>query len=212
MSAPSTIEDHDLPKAILQRIIKAALPEGVLLQKDARSALSRSTTVFINYLAAEANDIAKKAGHKTIGKDDVLKAIQTLELQEFLPTMEAEYSEWKRIQDEKKAKKSQSRTSASSSSSSSVVNSTDKQTEGDDEEEEEDDEEEEREDEAMETEESLSSSSSPRSMAMKKDGKKKEGRQQDEDVEMAGAGSWEGGSDLSDPGTVTEDEAMSHGE
>lgn len=47
-----TIEDNELPKSILTRIAKGALPDGAMIQKDAKTALSHASTVFINYLAS----------------------------------------------------------------------------------------------------------------------------------------------------------------
>ncbi|RKP27636.1 histone-fold-containing protein, partial [Syncephalis pseudoplumigaleata] len=86
----SSIEDHDLPKAILQRIIKSVLPEGAAVQRDAKTALSKACTVFINYLAATAHDVASDEHRKIISANDVLAAMHTIELGDMVPQMEAE--------------------------------------------------------------------------------------------------------------------------
>ena len=41
-----------MPKSMVQRISKSALPQGTQVQKDAITAMSKSSTVFINQLAA----------------------------------------------------------------------------------------------------------------------------------------------------------------
>lgn len=41
-----------MPKSMVQRIGKRALPPGSQIQKDAVTALSKSATLFINQLAA----------------------------------------------------------------------------------------------------------------------------------------------------------------
>ncbi|RCH95098.1 hypothetical protein CU097_005306 [Rhizopus azygosporus] len=64
----STIEDNELPKAHVSRILKNALPPGTLLQKDARLAVNKAGTVFINYLSAVSNDVAKAYQKLTIEK------------------------------------------------------------------------------------------------------------------------------------------------
>ena len=36
-----------LPNAVVQRLIKSKLPDGVMLHKDARAAFNKSTSIFI---------------------------------------------------------------------------------------------------------------------------------------------------------------------
>ncbi|KAI9592243.1 histone-fold-containing protein [Syncephalis fuscata] len=88
--ASSSIEDHDLPKAILQRIIKSVLPDGAAVQRDAKTALAKACTVFINYLAATAHDVATDENRKIISANDVLAAMDTIELGDLAPKMQAE--------------------------------------------------------------------------------------------------------------------------
>ncbi|KAF8473717.1 hypothetical protein DFH94DRAFT_764025 [Russula ochroleuca] len=46
------IENFELPRALVTRIAKSAVPENVKLQKDTVLSLVKGATVFINYLAA----------------------------------------------------------------------------------------------------------------------------------------------------------------
>ncbi|EGF78726.1 hypothetical protein BATDEDRAFT_90476 [Batrachochytrium dendrobatidis JAM81] len=83
-SAGLSIEEYELPRSIVQRVIKRSTPANIKVHKDAKSALNRCCTVFINYLTATANDVTKKAGRKTVGVTDIYKALEVLELQEVL--------------------------------------------------------------------------------------------------------------------------------
>lgn len=46
------IENYELPKSIVVRIAKAAIPENAKLSKDVQMSLVKGSTVFINYLGA----------------------------------------------------------------------------------------------------------------------------------------------------------------
>ncbi|KAG9084782.1 hypothetical protein FS749_004960 [Ceratobasidium sp. UAMH 11750] len=77
--AAEGIENYELPKALVTRIAKSAIPENAKLQKEALHALLKGSTVFINYLAATAHDLSRARGHKSVGAADVIKAIETIE-------------------------------------------------------------------------------------------------------------------------------------
>lgn len=49
----TTIEDLTLPKSIITRLTKGVLPPNTQVQGNAILAMSKSTTVFINYLASQ---------------------------------------------------------------------------------------------------------------------------------------------------------------
>ncbi|KAF8936651.1 hypothetical protein BGZ47_009398 [Haplosporangium gracile] len=86
----TSIEDNELPKAILTRIMKQALPENTNIQANAKLAMTKSTTLFINYLASAANEVAGSVGHKIISGAHVLKALETVDLEEMLPRLTEE--------------------------------------------------------------------------------------------------------------------------
>ena len=46
------LEDLNLPNAVVTRIIKEALPEGVTIAKDARTAVAKASSIFILYLTS----------------------------------------------------------------------------------------------------------------------------------------------------------------
>jgi DNA polymerase epsilon subunit 3 len=86
-SAPggSSIEDFDVPKSHITKVLKNALPDGTSIQKDARLAFMKATTVFINYITATANDYVRQANLKTITPETIIKALETSDMESFVP-------------------------------------------------------------------------------------------------------------------------------
>ena len=75
--------ENSLPKAVVNRIIKSALPEGVQLSKDARDAIAFAGRIWINYLTAASNEFCQLANRSLIQCPDVLAALDELEFGEF---------------------------------------------------------------------------------------------------------------------------------
>ena len=63
--------DFEPPQAVVNRIMKGVLPDNVQVTKDARTAFSRASGVFIFYLTHCANDISKEKKRSTIYASDV---------------------------------------------------------------------------------------------------------------------------------------------
>eukprot|EP01112_Ceratiomyxa_fruticulosa_P023186 TRINITY_DN8768_c0_g1_i1.p1 TRINITY_DN8768_c0_g1~~TRINITY_DN8768_c0_g1_i1.p1 ORF type:complete len:192 (-),score=65.43 TRINITY_DN8768_c0_g1_i1:161-676(-) len=80
-------ESFDLPHAVVQRILKNALPDGVQVQKDAKLAVEKAAKIFINYVTACANDFALHSNRRTILSKDVLSAMEELEFADFIPKL-----------------------------------------------------------------------------------------------------------------------------
>lgn len=89
------LQEVDLPKALLKRLIKAKLQEtdkvhggdgtrDFQINKDALLAFAEAGKLFIHYLTATANDICKDAKRQTISADDILAALTDLEFHEFI--------------------------------------------------------------------------------------------------------------------------------
>ncbi|EOD23620.1 hypothetical protein EMIHUDRAFT_254911, partial [Emiliania huxleyi CCMP1516] len=68
-----------LPNAVVQRLIKSKLPDGVMLHKDARAAFNKSTSIFILMLTTIASDISREAKRSTVTGQDVLNALKASE-------------------------------------------------------------------------------------------------------------------------------------
>ncbi|XP_061743540.1 DNA polymerase epsilon subunit 3 isoform X3 [Nerophis ophidion] len=83
-------EDLNLPNAVITRIIKEALPDGVNVSKEARRAISQAASVFVLYTTSCANNFALKAKRKTLNAGDVLAAMEEMEFERFMePLREA---------------------------------------------------------------------------------------------------------------------------
>ncbi|KAG0285821.1 hypothetical protein BGZ96_009987 [Linnemannia gamsii] len=113
----TSIEDNELPKAILTRIMKQALPENTNIQANAKLAMTKSTTLFINYLTSAANEVAANAGHKIVSGAHVLKALEAVDLEEMLPRLTEELQAFQSIQRSKRATTAQAAKDKDSSSS-----------------------------------------------------------------------------------------------
>ena len=90
--------DLDLPRALVKRIIKTKLAalaasgagdkKEFQVNKDALTALSESTKVFISYIASTANDICREKKRQTLSADDVFAALTELEFGEFVEPLQ----------------------------------------------------------------------------------------------------------------------------
>ncbi|XP_061459604.1 DNA polymerase epsilon subunit 3 [Rhineura floridana] len=91
-------EDLNLPNAVITRIIKEALPDGVNISKEARSAISRAASVFVLYATSCANNFAMKGKRKTLNAGDVLSAIEEMEFQRFVSPLKESLEAYRREQ------------------------------------------------------------------------------------------------------------------
>ncbi|KAI5117581.1 hypothetical protein M0805_004576 [Coniferiporia weirii] len=89
-AASDGIDNYELPKTLVTRIAKSAIPESSKLQKDTVTALVKGSTVFINYLAATAHDIATSRQHKSISASDVLKALEVIQFGDMVEPFQNE--------------------------------------------------------------------------------------------------------------------------
>ncbi len=55
------IENFELPKTVVTKIAKSALPDNAKLQKETVLALVKGSTVFINYLGGQVNSLSLTA-------------------------------------------------------------------------------------------------------------------------------------------------------
>ncbi|XP_033851001.3 DNA polymerase epsilon subunit 3 [Acipenser ruthenus] len=102
-------EDLNLPNAVITRIIKEALPDGVNVSKEARSAISRAASVFVLYATSCANNFAMKGKRKTLNAGDVLSAMEEMEFQRFVPLLKDSLEAYKKGQKGKKEASEQKR-------------------------------------------------------------------------------------------------------
>jgi DNA polymerase epsilon subunit 3 len=84
----SSSSDFEPPAACIRRLLKQTLPKSTNISKDSLSALSRASGIFILYLTACANDVAREGRRTTIVAKDVIGALKELDFEEFVPAME----------------------------------------------------------------------------------------------------------------------------
>ncbi|KAF6754821.1 histone-fold-containing protein, partial [Ephemerocybe angulata] len=89
------IENYELPKSIVMKIAKSALPEEARLTKETVLSLVKGSTVFINYLAATAHDVALSKQHKSISASDVLKALDLVDFGDLVDPLTEELKVYK---------------------------------------------------------------------------------------------------------------------
>ncbi|XP_028828839.1 DNA polymerase epsilon subunit 3 [Denticeps clupeoides] len=102
-------EDLNLPNAVITRIIKEALPDGVNVSKEARRAISQAASVFVLYATSCANNFAMKAKRKTLNAGDVMAAMEEMEFDRFLQPLREALEAYKKGQKGKKEASEQKR-------------------------------------------------------------------------------------------------------
>ncbi|KAF8811350.1 histone-fold-containing protein [Phlegmacium glaucopus] len=91
------IENYELPKSVVMKIAKSSIPDNVKLQKETVLSLVKGSTVFINYLAATAHDVALSKQHKSISASDVLKALEMLEFTDMVEQLQGELQVYRQL-------------------------------------------------------------------------------------------------------------------
>lgn len=101
------IQDLNLPNSNITKIIKDSLPADVNMDKEARIAIARATSVFIMYVSSNAAAIAHKHNHKTFSAQDVLDSISEMDFKGFIGPMKNSLIGYqKSMKDKKDNKKS----------------------------------------------------------------------------------------------------------
>ncbi|XP_012268525.1 DNA polymerase epsilon subunit 3 [Athalia rosae] len=96
------LEDLNLPNAVVTRIIKESLPDGINIGKEARAAVAKAASIFILYVTSAANTVAKKGKRKTISGSDVIQAMEDIEFDQFIEPLQEALENFKKSQKEKK--------------------------------------------------------------------------------------------------------------
>ncbi|VIO99972.1 DNA polymerase epsilon p17 subunit, putative [Brugia malayi] len=95
MADGDVAEDLRLPQTVIGRLVKDALPPGVIISKDARIAIARAATVFILHAATYAQECAVSNKRKTVTALDVLNAVRVLECEELEKPVKEAVEIWK---------------------------------------------------------------------------------------------------------------------
>eukprot|EP00569_Conticribra_weissflogii_P013231 CAMPEP_0171379192 /NCGR_PEP_ID=MMETSP0879-20121228/25852_1 /TAXON_ID=67004 /ORGANISM="Thalassiosira weissflogii, Strain CCMP1336" /LENGTH=151 /DNA_ID=CAMNT_0011889865 /DNA_START=149 /DNA_END=601 /DNA_ORIENTATION=+ len=99
--------EFEPPQACIRRLLKTALPPSTNVAKDASSAFSRASGIFVLYLTTCANDFAREGKRSTIIAKDVLNAVKELgfgedfgdTLEKFLEVHRREEMEKKKVKE-----------------------------------------------------------------------------------------------------------------
>ncbi|KAM6500096.1 Histone-fold-containing protein [Amanita muscaria] len=98
------IENFELPKSVVTKIAKSAIPDNAKLQKETILSLVKGSTVFINYLGT-AHDVALSKQHKSISASDVLKALEHIEFGDLVESLQSELQVYRELAKTDKSKK-----------------------------------------------------------------------------------------------------------
>ncbi|KDQ32700.1 hypothetical protein PLEOSDRAFT_1091179 [Pleurotus ostreatus PC15] len=111
------IEQFELPKSLVTKIAKSAVPPDVKLQKDVVLSLVKSSTVFINFLGA-AHDIALSKQHKSISASDVLKALEAVEFGDLVDPLQRQLKKYRNSAKSEKKRAAKGKSSAAAAAAS----------------------------------------------------------------------------------------------
>lgn len=85
-----SLDDLLFPRSTVLKLAKETFTDGgaaatAQIPRDAQTALARSASMFVSYIALEANTIARGAGRKTVLPSDVFRALENVQFGAFAP-------------------------------------------------------------------------------------------------------------------------------
>ncbi|RDX44629.1 histone-fold-containing protein [Lentinus brumalis] len=99
------IDNFELPRSLIMKLARASqVPENTKFSKEVILAILKASTVFINYLAATAHEVATSKQHKSISATDVLKALELVELADIAQNIQGELPLYRDLQKSDKRK------------------------------------------------------------------------------------------------------------
>lgn len=81
------VSDFKMPEKVVTRLLRDALPDNVLVSKDAKNAACRSASIFILQLSIAAAERAQINDRRTLENQDIIKAVTELGLGEYAPQL-----------------------------------------------------------------------------------------------------------------------------
>lgn len=99
-------EDLNLPLSVVTRIVRDALPDGVNVSKEARAALAKAASVFVLYATSCANNVAVKSKRKTVTGSDIIAAMEEMEFENFIDSLNGNLEQFRQGKSKKDAAKS----------------------------------------------------------------------------------------------------------
>jgi DNA polymerase epsilon subunit 3 len=114
--------EFGLPVASITRIVKARLPDGVQVGREAKLAFSKAAGIFVLYLTSCALDICKESKRSTISAADIFAALEEVDFEEYKEPLRVFLNKYREDQEAKRAEQvavvtDANKTAASSSAS-----------------------------------------------------------------------------------------------
>lgn len=81
------MSDFKMPEKVVTRLLKDALPDSVIVSKDAKNAACRSASIFILQLSIAAAEKAAESNRSNLENQDIIKAVTDLGLGEYAPQL-----------------------------------------------------------------------------------------------------------------------------
>ncbi|MCL4149772.1 UNVERIFIED_CONTAM: hypothetical protein GTU68_048354 [Idotea baltica] len=117
-------EDLNLPNAVVTRIIKDTIPEGISVSKEARSAVAKAASVFVLYATSTALTVTQKNKKKTLTAQDVLLAMTEIDFEKFVEPLEESLEMYRKsLQNKKEQKEARAKAKKADEEKSSTATS-----------------------------------------------------------------------------------------
>ncbi|EJF61986.1 histone-fold-containing protein [Dichomitus squalens LYAD-421 SS1] len=117
------IDNFELPRSLIMKLARASqVPETTKFSKDSMLSILKCSTVWVNYLAATAHEVASSKQHKSISATDVVKALELVEFPDIAKVVQAElptYRETQRADKRKGGAKAKAKDTSESASAAS---------------------------------------------------------------------------------------------
>lgn len=94
-TSPSSSSDIELPNSIVTRIIRESLPQGVIVSREARTAISKAASIFVLYATSSANNLVMEGKRKTLRDVDILSALEEMDFGDFIPKLKESLEAYK---------------------------------------------------------------------------------------------------------------------
>lgn len=99
------MQELNLPNAVVGRLIKDTLPEGINASKEFRMAISRAASVFVIFLSSAATEEAVNHNVKTLTAEHIFAALEETEFESFVQPLKETLEAYRKSVKEKKDSK-----------------------------------------------------------------------------------------------------------
>ena len=96
--------DRLLPIANISKIMKKATPPLAKVSKDSKEVMQRGASEFIAIVTCRAKDICDLEARKTITGEDLIRAMEDLDMPYYAEITRAYFDQYKRLMDEERSK------------------------------------------------------------------------------------------------------------